>query len=139
MKKSDIVGRVAGRMGLCKSAAESAVDTVIEAITEALAKEETVRIAGFGTFSTKRRSTRTGRNPRTGERVAVAASRSPSFKAGKRLRDAVNTGWTPPAAERGHGGKTGRRVDGQAVARLRIPEQSDHPIHGKVITDSIPK
>ena len=122
MKKSDIVGRVAGRMGLGKSAAESAVDTVLEAIAEALAREETVRIAGFGTFSTRRRGARTGRNPRTGERVAVPASKSPAFKAGKRLRDAVNTGWTPPAAERGQDGKTGRRADTQAVARLNASD-----------------
>lgn len=120
MNKSDIVGRVAGRMGLGKSAAESAVDTVLGAIAEALAREETVRIAGFGTFSTRRRSARAGRNPRTGERVAVAASKSPSFKAGKWLRDAVNTGWTPPAAE--HGGEAGRRGDGEAVGRLDVSD-----------------
>jgi len=114
MNKSDIVGRVAGRMGLGKAAAESAVDTVLGAIAEALAREETVRIAGFGTFSTRRRS------PRTGERVAVAASKSPWFKAGKRLRDAVNTGWTPPAAE--HDGEAGRRADREAVGRLDVTD-----------------
>ena len=120
MNKSDIVGRVAGRMGLGKAAAESAVDTVLGAIAEALAREETVRIAGFGTFSTRRRSPRTGRNPRTGERVAVAASKWPWFKAGKRLRDAVNTGWTPPAAE--HDGEAGRRADREAVGRVDVTD-----------------
>ena len=120
MNKSDIVGRVAGRMGLGKAAAESAVDTVLGAIAEALAREERVRIAGFGTFSTRRRSARTGRNLRTGERVAVAASKSPWFKAGKRLRDAVNTGWTPPAAE--HDGEAGRRADREAVGRLDVTD-----------------
>ncbi len=120
MNKSDIVGRVAGRMGLGKAAAESAVDTVLGVIAEALAREERVRIAGFGTFSTRRRSPRTGRNPRTGERVAVAASKSPWFKAGKRLRDAVNTGWTPPAAE--HDGEAGRRGDREAVGRLDVTD-----------------
>ena len=54
MNKSDIVGRLAGRMGLTRSTAESAVDTVLGAIAEALAKEEAVRLAGFGTFRTKR-------------------------------------------------------------------------------------
>ena len=61
MKKSEMVGRVAGRMGLSKSVAESAVNAVFEVIGEALAKEEAVRIAGFGTFATRGRSARTGR------------------------------------------------------------------------------
>ena len=97
MKKSEMVGRVAGRLGLGKSAAEGAVDAVFEVIAEALAKEEAVRIAGFGTFATRSRSARTGRNPRTGERVSIPASKAPSFKAGKALRDAVNGGWNAKA------------------------------------------
>ena len=100
MNKSDIVGRVADRMRLSKSAAEGAVDTVLEAIAEALAKEEAVRIAGFGTFATRSRSARTGRNPRTGERVAIPASKAPSFKAGKALKDAVKKGWVPMRGDR---------------------------------------
>ena len=92
MKKSELVGRVAGRMGLSKSAAEGAVDAVFEEIVEALAKEEAVRIVGFGTFATGSRSARTGRNPRTEESMSIPASKVPSFKAGKALRDAVNGG-----------------------------------------------
>ena len=83
MNKSDIVGRMADRMGLSKSAAEGAVDTVLEAIAEALAKEEAVRIAGFGTFATRGRSARTGRNPRTGESVP---SRRPRHHRSRRVR-----------------------------------------------------
>ena len=101
MKKSEMVGRVAGRMGLTKSAADGAVDAVFEVIVEALAKEEAVRIAGFGTFATRSRSARTGRNPRTGESVSIPASKAPSFKAGKALRDAVNGGWKAKADEPG--------------------------------------
>ena len=101
MKKSEMVGRVAGRMGLTKSAADGAVDAVFEVIAEALAKEEAVRIAGFGTFATRSRSARTGRNPRTGESVSIPASKAPSFKAGKTLRDAVNGGWKAKADEPG--------------------------------------
>ena len=100
MNKSDIVGRVADRMRLSKSAAEGAVDTVLKAIAEALAQEGAVRIAGFGTFATRSRSARTGRNPATGERVAIPASKAPSFKAGKALRDAVNKGWDPVSCGR---------------------------------------
>ena len=61
-------------------------------IAEALARGETVSIAGFGTFATRSRAARQGRNPATGESIAIAASTAPSFKAGKALRDAVNAG-----------------------------------------------
>ena len=100
MNKSDIVGRVAGRMGLSRSAAESAVDTVLEAIAEALAKEEAVRLAAFGTFRTKSCAARSGRNPKTGETVPIPASKAPSFKAGKALKDAVNKGGKAVSADR---------------------------------------
>ena len=99
MNKSVIVARVAARMGLDKFTAEGAVDTVFEAIAEGLAKEEDVRIAGFGTFGTRSRAARMGRNPRTGESVPIPASKSPSFKAAKRLREAVKRGWQEEAAE----------------------------------------
>ena len=93
MNKSAIVARVAARMGLNKFTAGGAVDTVFEAIAEGLAKEEDVRIAGFGTFGTRSRAARMGRNPRTGESVPIPASKLPSFKAAKRLREAVKRGW----------------------------------------------
>ena len=90
MNKSQITDRLAGRMGLSRSAAAGAVDAVFETIGEALAKHEEVRIAGFGTFGTKHRPARTGRNPRTGEAVSIPASAAPAFRAGKALKDAVN-------------------------------------------------
>ena len=95
MNKSDIAGRVASRAGVGRSAAEEAVDAVFEAIGEALARGEDVRIVGFGTFATRSRPARTGRNPRTGENMGIAASTAPTFKAGKPLRDAVNAGSAP--------------------------------------------
>ena len=90
MNKSQIAGRLAGRMGVSRSAAAGAVDAVFETIGEALAKHEEVRIAGFGTFGAKHRPARTGRNPRTGEVVSIPASVAPAFRAGKALKDAVN-------------------------------------------------
>ena len=122
MKKSDIVGRVADRMRLRKSVAEGAVDTVLETIAEALAKEEAVRIAGFGTFATKRREARTGRNPATGESVAIAASKAPSFKAGKALRDAVNTGWTPAVTDGADDRDLGQRAHGEPGAAFDVSD-----------------
>ena len=106
MNKAAIVARVAERMRLNKFTAEGAVDTVLEAIAESLAKEEDVRIAGFGTFRTRSRTARQGRNPATGESVQIPATKMPSFKAAKGLREAVKRGWQPEAAEPaddGHG------------------------------------
>ena len=99
MNKAAIVARVAERMGLNKFAAEGAVDTVLEAIAEGLAKEEDVRIAGFGTFRTRNRAARQGRNPATGESVRIPASKIPSFKEARGLREAVKRGWQPEVAE----------------------------------------
>ena len=89
MTKSELSTHVAAQASLSKAAADRAVNAVFSTITGALAKEETVTIAGFGTFATKRRPARQGHNPRTGESIAIAASKAPSFKAGKSLRDAV--------------------------------------------------
>ena len=91
MNKREMADRLAVG-GLDKAAARDAVDGVFEAIGEALANGEDVRIAAFGTFSVKSRPARTGRNPRTGEPVSISASRSPSFKAGKTLGEALANG-----------------------------------------------
>ena len=90
MNKSQIADRLAGRTGVSKAAAAGAVDAVLEAIGEALANHEEVRLAGFGTFETKHRPARTGRNPGTGEAVSIPASVAPAFRAGKALKEAVN-------------------------------------------------
>ena len=90
MSKSEIAGRLASRIGLSKTAATGAVDAVFEAIGEVLAEGENVRIAGFGTFTTRSRPARSGRNPRTGESVSIPASNAPVFKAGRTLRNSVN-------------------------------------------------
>ena len=89
MKKSELAAHVATQTSLSRAQAERTVDAVFSAIGEALAGGEDVVIPGFGTFTTKARGARQGRNPRTGEPIAIAASRVPSFKAGKALRDAV--------------------------------------------------
>ena len=92
MKKSDIAGRVADRIGLSRSAAGNAVDAVFEAVGEAMANGDEVRIARFGTFGTRNRQARTGHNPQTGESLSIPASTTPASKAGKALKDAVNDG-----------------------------------------------
>ena len=90
MKKTEIVERVAGEAGITKQAAQAAVGGVFDSIAEAFARGENVSIVGFGRFSRKDRPAREGRNPRTGERIAIGPSSGVSFKAGKALKDALN-------------------------------------------------
>ena len=89
MKKSDLTSRVAVEMSLPEAAAEGEVNVMFSAIGKKLPNEETVSIAGFGSFSTSKSQARKGRNPRTGESIEMAASAVPSFKAGKVFRDAM--------------------------------------------------
>lgn len=90
MNKNDLVAAVAGSAGLSKADAAKAVDGVFDSITSALQSGTEVRLVGFGTFSVTNRAATTGRNPRTGETIQIAASKQPKFKAGKGLKDAVN-------------------------------------------------
>jgi DNA-binding protein HU-beta len=90
MNKNDLIDAVAERTSLAKSDAARAVEAVLGAITDSLQKGDAVALSGFGTFATKERAARTGRNPRTGEPIQIAASKVPGFKAGKGLKDAVN-------------------------------------------------
>ena len=90
MNKNELIEVVSERTGLAKSDAARAVEAVLSAVTETLRKGDQVVLSGFGTFVAKTRAARTGRNPRTGEPVAIPASRAPAFKAGKGLKDALN-------------------------------------------------
>ena len=90
MNKNDLIDSVAERTSLAKSDAARAVEAVLGAIAESLQKGDAVTLSGFGTFATKERAARTGRNPRTGEPIDIPASKVPGFKAGKGLKDAVN-------------------------------------------------
>jgi DNA-binding protein HU-beta len=89
MNKSDLIEKVAESAEISKAAAGRAVEGMTEAITNALQSGDTVSLIGFGTFAVKERSARTGRNPKTGASIAIAASKTPTFKAGKALKDAL--------------------------------------------------
>ncbi|MBK1647393.1 HU family DNA-binding protein [Rhabdochromatium marinum] len=89
MNKSELVDTMAEAADIPKTAAAKALDGLIDAITDTLKKGETVSIIGFGNFTVKERAARTGRNPQTGDSIQIAASKSPSFKAGKALKDAI--------------------------------------------------
>ena len=89
MNKAELIQAVAEKSGLSKKDAGVAFEAVIDAITDALKAGEKVSIVGFGTFAVKARAARTGKNPRTGESVEIAAKKLPAFKAAKALKDAV--------------------------------------------------
>jgi len=90
VNKNDLVAAVADDAGLSKADAAKAVDSVFDQITGSLKSGSEVRLVGFGTFTVTMRAATTGRNPRTGEAIQIAASNQPKFKAGKGLKDAVN-------------------------------------------------
>lgn len=89
MNKSDLVEKMAEAADISKSAAARALDGLTDAVAVALKNGESVSVIGFGTFTVKERAARTGRNPQTGASIEIAASKTPAFKAGKALKDAV--------------------------------------------------
>jgi DNA-binding protein HU-beta len=90
MNKSDLINAIAEKADCSKKSAGDALNAIIEVISEELANEEKVQLIGFGTFETRRRAARKGKNPQTGEEMKIPASKSPVFKAGKALKDKVN-------------------------------------------------
>ncbi len=90
MNKNDLITAVASRTGLPKTDAAKAVDGITSSITSALQNGTDVRLVGFGSFSVRHRKATTGRNPRTGESIQIAAKNVPKFKSGKALKAAVN-------------------------------------------------
>jgi len=90
VNKNDLIAQVADDAGLSKADATKAVDSVFDTITASLKKGDEVRLVGFGTFVVTQRAASEGRNPRTGEKIDIPASKQPKFKAGKALKDSVN-------------------------------------------------
>ncbi len=90
MNKNDLVKEVAGGAGLSRADAEKSVEAVFASIARTLVQGGEARLVGFGTFSVVQRKASEGRNPRTGEKIQIPASKQPKFKAGKALKDAVN-------------------------------------------------
>ncbi len=90
MKKAELVEAIATKAGLTKADATRALDAMVEVVTKALSKGERVPVAGFGTFNVSRREAREARNPRTGEKLKIAARKAVTFKAGTALKEAVN-------------------------------------------------
>ena len=90
MNKAEFISAVSEAAGSSKSDATAHVEAIINVVTNALKNDNEVTLVGFGTFKAKKREARTGRNPRTGESIQIAASTVPSSKAGKAFKDALN-------------------------------------------------
>ncbi len=90
MNKRELAEAMAEAADISQAAAVRALDGMVAAVTKALQDGESVSIVGFGTFLVRDRAARTGRNPKTGETIQIAASKAPAFKAGKALKDALN-------------------------------------------------
>lgn len=89
MTKAELVERIASNSDLSKAEAGRALDATIDAITKTLRKGQKITLVGFGTFSVSKRKARKGRNPRTGEEIKIAATKTPKFTAGRMLKEAV--------------------------------------------------
>ena len=90
MNKTELIAAVAETTGISKKDAEKAVSATVDTIIDAIAKGDKVQLVGFGTFEQRQRNARTGVDPRTGNKIEIAASKVPAFKAGKAFKDAVN-------------------------------------------------
>lgn len=90
MNKSELIGKMAEKSGLTKKDNEAILKAFIESVEEALEGGEKVQLVGFGTFETRERAARVGRNPRTKEEIQIPASKVPVFKVGKEFKDIVN-------------------------------------------------
>ncbi len=90
MNKAELVNAMATETGLSKKDTEATLNAFVNAVTKELSQKGKVQLVGFGTFETRERAARTGRNPQTGKELKIAASIVPAFKAGKALKDTVN-------------------------------------------------
>lgn len=91
MNKGELVSSIADKAGLSKLSAERTLNAVLETITQELQSGGNVTLIGFGSFQISERAARKGRNPATGAEINIAASKLPTFKAGRGLKDAVNS------------------------------------------------
>ena len=90
MNKAELIASMAEKCELTKKDTEKALKAFMDTVQESLAKGDKVQLVGFGTFETKERAARIGRNPRTGQEIKIPASKAPLFKPGKDLKDSVN-------------------------------------------------
>lgn len=124
MTKADLVDQVTALGDLTRRDGEVIVDTLFESIIGALKANDKVEVRGFGSFRTRQRNSRTGRNPKTGAAVSVPAKRVPFFKPSKELRDLVNPS---EASQRGHKGESGSSASGNGASGEGSSVDPHHP------------
>ncbi len=90
MNRQELVAVMAENAGITKKDADAALKAFIDSVGDALKKDDKVQLVGFGTFEVAKRAAREGKNPQTGEKIKIKASKAPKFKAGKALKDALN-------------------------------------------------
>lgn len=90
MNKAELVEAMATKTGETKKSAEASLNAFVEVVTDSLKKGEKIQLVGFGSFEVRKRASRKGRNPQTGEEIKIPASKAPVFKAGKALKEIVN-------------------------------------------------
>ena len=90
MNKGDLVNAIATKTGATKKSAEESLNAMLDSIKDALVAGDKVQLVGFGSFETKSRAARKGKNPQTGAEIKIPACKAPTFKAGKALKDIVN-------------------------------------------------
>ncbi|SAL59080.1 DNA-binding protein HU-alpha [Caballeronia choica] len=90
MNKQELIDAVAAQAGISKSATAETIDAVLAAVSKTVAAGDSVQLIGFGTFASGSRAARSGRNPKTGETIEIAAAKTVKFTAGKAFKDAVN-------------------------------------------------
>ena len=89
MTKTELVAAMAEKAGVSKKDAEKVLGAFVDVVGESLKKGDKIQLVGFGTFETRERAAREGKNPQTGEKIKIAASTVPAFKAGKALKDLI--------------------------------------------------
>lgn len=119
MTKADLVDRVTSLGDLTRRDGEVIVDTMFEAVIDALKSGDKIEVRGFGSFRTRQRNARTGRNPKTGSRVDVPAKRVPFFKPSKELRDLVN--------QKTHGGEIDVHLSPKVEREIEETVDPKHP------------
>ena len=90
MNKAELINAIADETGLSKKDTEATINSFVNVVSNALENKDKVQLIGFGTFETRERAARTGRNPQTNEEIRIPASTTPAFKAGKALKERVN-------------------------------------------------
>lgn len=90
MNKTELINAIANETGLSKKDTEATINSFVNVVSTALESKDKVQLVGFGTFETRERAARTGKNPQTGEKLNIPASIVPAFKAGKALKEKVN-------------------------------------------------